>query len=136
MGYDTKFNLERVQKVNNGQMLEVEEPSELSMDEMESMTKEELIEHQSLVKMYDALRNMWDENTESYDDFTGSGKWYDCEEDIISFSLKYPQYLFTISGEGDDNTDLWMLYVCNGRSEQVYAKIIYPDPDFAKLIGN
>lgn len=43
-------------------------------------------------------------------------KWYDHDKDLEAFSKKYPQYLFELSGEGEERDDLWKLFAMNGRS--------------------
>ena len=54
--------------------------------------------------------------------------WYDCEEDMIKLSKKFPQMIFKLYGEGEDAQDLWNEYFQNGESETCVAEIHWPDP--------
>ena len=56
-------------------------------------------------------------------------KWYDWEEDMLLLSSKFPDLLFTLSGDGDDSDDKWIAYFNAGREQYCPAEIIYPDYD-------
>lgn len=66
-------------------------------------------------------------------DCSDSSKWYDCESDLKTFSVKHPEVLFTLSGEGEETGDLWILYVKNGKSQHCQAIITYPAFDESLL---
>lgn len=61
-------------------------------------------------------------------------KWYKHENELKEFSVKYPDTLFVLSGEGEDYGDLWRLYVKNGKSHRSKAEIVFPDFDLNVLI--
>ena len=61
-------------------------------------------------------------------------KWYDHTEDLIKFSINYPTWLFTLSGEGEEAGDVWKLYVLNGKKQLAKAKLTFDDFDFNKLV--
>lgn len=60
-------------------------------------------------------------------------KWYDHRDDMIKFSKKYPDVLFTLSGVGESHDDQWSFFVKNGKAYKEYVKFIYPEYD-AKLL--
>lgn len=62
-----------------------------------------------------------------------SAKWYDHKEDLVAFSRSYPDTLFVMSGEGEENGDMWKLYVKNGKSFYAEAIITYPEYDESLL---
>ncbi len=59
--------------------------------------------------------------------------WSDHEDDLLSISRKYPDILFTLSGEGEDKGDLWKKYFKNGLVQTTHAEIIYESFDENKL---
>jgi hypothetical protein len=42
-------------------------------------------------------------------------KWYDWESDMVAVSDKFPDWLFTLEGEGEDNEDVWCAYFLAGK---------------------
>ena len=56
-----------------------------------------------------------------------SCSWYEHEEDLIGFSLKHPEALFELSGEGEDNSDMWKKYFQNGKVQICRAKVIFDE---------
>ena len=60
-------------------------------------------------------------------------KWYDCDEDLKHFSRKHPDALFILSGEGEDNDDIWKAYFRNGRMYKEKAKIVFKEFNESKL---
>jgi hypothetical protein len=70
-----------------------------------------------------------------YDDcFEDSIKWYSHEEHMRQYSLKHPNTLFKLSGEGEENGDMWHEYYLNGKMQRARAKIVFDDFDESKLI--
>ena len=68
-------------------------------------------------------------------EFTGYGaalfedqiKWYEHEQDMRSFSKRYPDVLFQLDGKGENNDDVWTMWARNGKTYKDYVKIIYPE---------
>ena len=54
-------------------------------------------------------------------------KWYEHETDLKSFSKKYPDTIFKLSGEGEDSGDIWSLYCKNGKSRKENAELFNAD---------
>lgn len=42
-------------------------------------------------------------------------KWYDCYNDMIEFSKRFPNALFEIDGSGEDREDVWEARFRNGK---------------------
>lgn len=61
-------------------------------------------------------------------------KWYDWEDDMRKISLEYPDYIFTMYGEGEDRDDNWKACIYQGKIEIVKAEIVYPEIDISALI--
>lgn len=53
-------------------------------------------------------------------------KWYDHSKHMIEFSKKHPNVLFKLSGEGENNRDIWHKYYKNGLMQVCMAEITYP----------
>ena len=62
-----------------------------------------------------------------YNPFDEPTKWYRYEKEMKEFSQKHPNVVFEISGEGEENGDLWKAYFKNGKMQMCKAKIIYDD---------
>lgn len=60
-------------------------------------------------------------------------KWYDHEDDMKEFSAKWPNVLFTLTGEGEEPGDLWVKYFRNGKVQTATAKITYEPLDESLL---
>jgi hypothetical protein len=65
--------------------------------------------------------------------FEESIKWYEHEKDMRQYSLKHPNTLFKLSGEGEESGDLWQEYYLNGKMQLVTAQIVFDDFDESKL---
>lgn len=68
------------------------------------------------------------------DVFDDEYKWYDCEENMKKISLKYPNTVFKISGEGEETGDIWSRYFKNGKCQYCKAIMVVDDYDESKLI--
>lgn len=65
--------------------------------------------------------------------FTERCKWYEHEEEMRSFSRKYPNVIFILSGAGEEQGDLWKKYFKNGKMQIALAKITYDEFDERRL---
>lgn len=63
----------------------------------------------------------------------GMSKWRDEQDDMLRLSEAFPEVLFTLSGSGEEETDLWRSYYRAGRVQHAPAEIHYPAFDPAKL---
>lgn len=77
-----------------------------------------------------AIREAKEQNSENFyaleEDGSGSDacKWYEHESDMIDFSRKFPDVLFTLKGIGEESGDIWTKYFVNGKVQVAKAKII------------
>lgn len=70
-----------------------------------------------------------------YDDTSFQATWYEMEDDMIEFSKKYPDYLFEITGEGEEGTlDVWKEYFHNGKKQYCAGTIVYDELNKNELI--
>ena len=60
-------------------------------------------------------------------------KWRDPEDDLREFSKLYPEVLFTLIGDGEEQGDLWRLYVKNGKAQMATAVLTYPEYDESQM---
>lgn len=61
-------------------------------------------------------------------------KWYSFDEEFREFSNKFPDFLFKLSGEGEDSDDRWTRYYLGGKCHFAKAKIVIEDFDESKLV--
>lgn len=66
-------------------------------------------------------------------DSSDSCKWYDHDKELRAFSTRYPDVLFRLSGEGEEQGDLWQTYYLNGKAQECPAAVVYPAYSPAKL---
>lgn len=60
-------------------------------------------------------------------------KWYDHERDMLTLSVQFPNVLFKLHGEGEENDDVWDHYFKNGKSQYCKVKFIIPPFDENEL---
>lgn len=60
-------------------------------------------------------------------------KWYDHEKHMREYSLKHPETVFALKGEGEESGDIWVEYYKNGKMQREKAKIVVDEYDEAKL---
>lgn len=60
-------------------------------------------------------------------------KWYEHENDLLTFSKLHPLVLFTLSGEGEEAGDMWKKYFLNGKMQTCKAQITYEGFNQSKL---
>jgi hypothetical protein len=58
-------------------------------------------------------------------------KWYDYHEEMIELSLKYPEYVFTLDGQGEEPGDIWRSFYKNGKFHDWTLE--YDLPNFDEL---
>lgn len=68
--------------------------------------------------------------------FEDSVKWYDCDDDMVKHSKRYPDLTFVINGEGEQPDDIWTAYYKNGLYYRGKATIYFPSFDPKKLNVN
>lgn len=58
-----------------------------------------------------------------------SVKWYDWDDDVKEISAKYPELLFVILGDGEEDDDYWKCFFKAGKADMCSAtvRIEYPD---------
>lgn len=56
-------------------------------------------------------------------------KWYDCEENFIALSKKFPNIKFFITRYGENTADMEEMYIINGKSQTQFVNIIFPKWD-------
>lgn len=79
-----------------------------------------------------------DDLIEDIEDVSGynifhSVKWYDHEKHMLTVSLKHPEILFTLMGDGEDADDIWVKYFKNGKIQVAKGVITYEAFDPEKL---
>lgn len=64
---------------------------------------------------------------------TQSAKWYDYDNEMKMLSRNFPEVLFTLHGEGEDQGDIWNAYYLNGKSQKAKAEITIPKFNISEL---
>lgn len=77
----------------------------------------------------------WFEEGSIRDSLSVCARWYNYEEDMLAFSRKFPEVLFELHGEGENNDDMWYAYFLDGKIQRCPAIITYDDFDIAKLVS-
>lgn len=94
------------------------------------------------VEIDSAIHNEWDnrdlyENTlslqELIEDSCDSMKWYDHTVEMLEVSLRYPEYIFILDGDGEEAGDLWRHFYKNGKHYKWTPQIDRPSFDKTKL---
>ena len=84
----------------------------------------------------EVLRNHSEEARYAFNEYGNpedTTKWYQYGEDMIWLSEKYPDIVFKLHGEGEENGDLWDCYFKNGKVQSCRARIVYDDFDEDEL---
>lgn len=110
MGYRTDYTLKVRDK--NFNSISTNELRKIA-DELKEFTNYSF-ENSNIISLYDA-------------------KWYNAQSDMKEFSKNYPNYIFCLYGNGEEEDDIWVHYFKNGKSTGADAEIIYPDYDESKL---
>lgn len=61
-------------------------------------------------------------------------KWYNMKEDMKAYSTSYPNTLFCVYQEGEDNEDMVHYYFKNGKMQICPAIITFDKFDESKLV--
>jgi len=104
MGYDTAYNLE-----------------------ISDNTKLDTVV--GCLKELEVIGYALDENLSCYDPV----KWYSRNADMLSVSLKFPEVLFSLNGEGEESGDIWVAYYLDGKTYEDKAIISLPPFNIDKL---
>lgn len=89
---------------------------------------------EQLTEIVDCLNTIttydWDESLEQY-----GVKWYDFNTDMLAVSEQFPDFIFTLSGDGEESGDIWRFYYKDGKVQKDAARVevIYEPFDEAKL---
>lgn len=65
--------------------------------------------------------------------YGGEAKWYNWEADMIELSLRFPDALFYLEGDGEERDDLWGWYFLNGWAQDDGIEVRYNRFDPNKL---
>ena len=60
-------------------------------------------------------------------------KWYNWKQDMKDVSALFPDVHFTLSGEGETNSDIWEAHFVAGKMQVCKAEIVIPPFDPKKL---
>lgn len=63
------------------------------------------------------------------DIFQWYAKWYEHEEDMKELSLRFPDTVFDLFGDGEDSDDFWHKYFKNGKMQCCPVRFEYDDYD-------
>lgn len=61
-------------------------------------------------------------------------KWYEHEKEMRELSKEFPDVVFKLHGEGEDNGDIWIKYFTNGKMQYCPAEMLFPPFNKMKLI--
>lgn len=111
MGYYTRHELEIK-----------ENRSKYTYDEVFKMTVVKLTE-------LDVIDYALDEDLECIQEV----KWYNHKEHMAQLSTHIRDVLYVLSGEGEENGDMWKEYWINGLHHRCQAEMVYPEFDENKL---
>ena len=56
-------------------------------------------------------------------------KWYEHDEDMLALSREYPGVTFCLSGEGEDQGDVWKKYYRDGKMQECRQQMTMPEFD-------
>ncbi len=113
MGYYTNYSLAIVIEEDEGKY-----------------TKKDIIKH--LRREYEEAMRALDEEGNSLNE----AKWYKSDDDMLEFSIRYPNILLVLSGQGQDDEDKWKCYFKNGKSKKIFAKVAFSRFTPEKLVDS
>lgn len=62
-------------------------------------------------------------------------KWYDLEKEMLEFSKQYPNKVFKLYWEWEEQWDIWQEFFVNGKSKREVAEIQVKEIDVMSLIS-
>ena len=133
MGYYTKFDLE-VTKFDDskpmcGHIFDTELCPECGLNSI--IKPDEFYNHLISTKFSDYGIDDGDKLGYVFED---GCKWYECNEDMITISKKFPNVLFQLDGNGEEDGDLWRNFFLNGNVQCTQVDIVYEEFDINKMI--
>ena len=54
-------------------------------------------------------------------------KWYEHERDMLHVSKRFPNVVFILSGEGEENNDVWKKRFLNGEVWEIRPEVSWPE---------
>lgn len=151
MGYNTRYSLEVTpyekngeKEVTLGELIESAENKEISQTQLINylkILKDNPTQSKFTVEMDtdEVYAQFYAQSEEARYAMTRNGspseecKWYNHEDELKNFSKKYPAYVFTLKGEGEESGDIWVKYFLNGKQQTANAKIIFDPLDINRL---
>lgn len=106
---------------------------ELEVDEPIEVTKGPEVDNLVIIKQLRKFSEgaRWALDNDGYG--SDSTKWYEYDTELKDFSKLYPDYLFTLHGDGEESEDLWKAYYMGGKSFITYVELVYEDFHESKL---
>lgn len=147
MGYSTSFNLKITpfakttkKKVTLEDVIaQVSKSSDIDQEQLLKNLKAVQSNSEIAVTADDVMQALRQENENARyalgedGDAEESCKWYEHETEMKAFSKKYPEWLFALSGTGEESGDIWKKYFVNGKFQSAKAVITLEDFDPKKL---
>lgn len=134
MGYITRYGLKVLDldgKTNKQAEYErvkadAKRLNELGSDEMENYKPEYLARIRAAATR---LMRVGDDVFEEIEYMEGGGecKWYEHEDHMKRLSKAFPEFVFELNGEGEENGDIWTKWFCAGKMQGGKAQIVYPE---------
>jgi hypothetical protein len=82
---------------------------------------------ENFLTIMNSMYSGWeDDSSADHVFYLNESKWYDHEKDMKKISRMYPDFLFELTGDGEDRLDFWKLHAKNGNIIKVQGTITYP----------
>lgn len=148
MGYSTRFEL-TVENLATEETIPMTIESVMAEFEKDKLNKSEMLQKLALIRdgmssqVLDdeiIITRLIEENDEARyclqkdGSSRSSGRWYEARNDLKKFSQKYPNWLFTLTAEGEQSADIWKSYFLNGKEQYVKARIVLDEFDQNKMV--
>jgi hypothetical protein len=135
MGYYTEYSLtvDYSQAKDEAEKKKQSEIEEIQQSNISDELKNRLIKdvektyQTSVITQNDVIDHL------TYNPFNNRCTWYEHTEDMWRVSKKYPNAIFSLYGNGEENGDMWVKYFMNGKVQTERAVITYADFDPEKL---